>query len=140
MNKLNQIDNFFFVVSLQYAPRATFKPPCATFKPHDGTGLDRRASQNDINNMMRWYDANKLPVNINKCHIFTASRETIRDLGGILGRRFLSGDHIKHTTLKCRKLIACIRIKVWICICYLECISRDLYWLTTSHFAIAGSV
>lgn len=30
--------------------------------------------QIDIGNMMRWCDINKLPLNFNKCHIFTASR------------------------------------------------------------------
>lgn len=89
---------------------------------------DTAILQTDINNMMRWCHDNMLPLNINKCNIFSASRaitpnyanysmaehiierkETIRDLGVILDRRFSYGDHIEQTTLKCRQLIGCIK-------------------------------
>lgn len=89
---------------------------------------DTERLQADINNMMRWCDENKLPLNLNKCNIFTASRadwpiqvnysmgghfiekkETIRDLGVELDRRFSFGDHIEQTTTKCRQLIGCIK-------------------------------
>ena len=89
---------------------------------------DTERLQTDINNMMRWCDENRMPLNFNKCNIFTASRvdrpiyvnylmgehviertETIRDLGVLLDRRFSFGDHIEQTTIKCRQLVGCIK-------------------------------
>lgn len=89
---------------------------------------DTRCLQTDINNLMNWCIENMIPLNANKCNIFTASRatrpihrvysladqiierkDTIRDLGVILNRKLSFSDHIEQTTLKSCQLIGCIQ-------------------------------